>query len=181
MEGNGFEGLSIRYKGQGEGFQGAGQKILAVQRIVGYGLCQCEITDPVDACQRVGHKEIPRKYPGIDPGDGAHILFRFRNLHHGVAPADSAGIAAVILGNAGAYNAADIASAGQSTFCKTTPDGSAGKTRDTAHIVAVFTGDGAKAPGFADQTQFHPSANAAHIAAFAGNPAGIFTVAHNGL
>ena len=52
MEGNGFEGLSIRYKGQGEGFQGAGKQFLAVQRIVGYGLRQPEIADPVDARQR---------------------------------------------------------------------------------------------------------------------------------
>ena len=152
-----------------------------MQRVVGHRFRQPGIADPVDPGKRIGYKIIPCEHPGIHTGDGARILLIFRNLHHGIAARDSTGIAAEILGDAGTDNAADIAAAGQGAFGKTGADGAAGEARDTAHIVTVFTGNGAEGSGIADQSQLHSAADTAHIAAFSGDFSRIFAVLHNGL
>ena len=177
VEGQGFHQLTVRQECQGKRLQRIGQGLM--KRVIGNRLCHGSIAYPVDARQGIRHKVILGEYPGIYTGNGADVGFIFRDFHHGTASGDGAGVAAVVLVNAAAHDAADIAAAGQGTLGKTGANGSAGQARDAAYIVAVFAADRAIATAVADQSQFHPAADSAYIAALSCNRSQIFAVLRN--
>ena len=181
MEGQGFHGLLVRHEPESQLPEGLRQGLEPLHLFVGHGLRQGGVTHPVNARQGVGDKVVVGKHAGIAAGNGSDKLLVFRHVHHGIAAGDGAGVAADVLLDAAAHDAADIVVAGQGALGEAVPDGAAGKARDAADIVAVVTGNAAIATAPGDQAQLHPTADAAGIAALGRNGTHVFAAVHNGL